>query len=73
FGGEVRLGYRIHGGKIGEPVRGGTVGGVVVGGAGEASLMNTVLGLGRHSALTPHLSAPTMIVTGLGVGGADSP
>jgi PmbA protein len=73
FGGEVRLGYRIHGGKIGEPVRGGTVGGVVVGGTGEASLLNTVLGLGRHSVLTPHLSAPTMIVTGLGVGGADGP
>ncbi|MCI4357217.1 MAG: metallopeptidase TldD-related protein [Thermoplasmata archaeon] len=73
FGGEVRLGYRIRGGKIGEPVRGGTVGGVVVGGVGESSLMNTVIGVGRHPVLAPHLSAPTMVVNGLGVGGAESP
>ena len=70
FGGEVRLGYRIHQGKIVEPVRGGTVGGVVVGGVGEPSLLNSVAGLGKRASLTPHLACPTMVVTGLAVGGA---
>ena len=71
FGGEVRLGYRIRGGKLAEPVRGGTVGGIVMGAAGDPSLLNSVVGLGRHRTTVPHLSAPTMVVSGLTVGAAD--
>ena len=71
FGGEIRIGYRIRGGKIAEPLRGGTVGGVVVGGAGERSVLNSVVALGRQSQLTAHLSCPALVVEKMGVGGAD--
>jgi predicted Zn-dependent protease len=71
FGGEIRIGYRIHHGKIAEPLRGGTVGGVVVGGEGEKSLLNSVLSLGKTADLTAHLSCPTLVVGNVSVGGAD--
>lgn len=71
FGGEIRIGYRIHHGKIGEPLRGGTVGGVVVGGQGERSLLNSVVALGKTAELTAHLSCPTFVVEKMSVGGAD--
>lgn len=71
FGGEIRIGYRIHHGKVGEPLRGGTVGGVVVAGSGERSLLNSVVALGKRSQLTAHLSTPTLVVEKMGVGGAD--
>ncbi|HEV8050045.1 MAG TPA: TldD/PmbA family protein, partial [Thermoplasmata archaeon] len=70
FGGEIRIGYRIHHGKIAEPLRGGTVGGVVVGGAGERSVLNSVVALGRPTQLTAHLSCPALVVEKMGVGGA---
>ncbi|MCI4370633.1 MAG: metallopeptidase TldD-related protein, partial [Thermoplasmata archaeon] len=71
FGGEIRIGYRIHHGKIAEPLRGGTVGGVVVSGQGEKSLLNSLLAAGKHPELTAHLSCPTLVVGQMSVGGAD--
>jgi predicted Zn-dependent protease len=71
FGGEIRIGYRIHNGKIGEPLRGGTVGGLVLAGTGERSLLNSVVALGKQVELVPHLSCPTMAVEKMGVGGAE--
>jgi predicted Zn-dependent protease len=71
FGGEIRIGYRIHHGKIAEPLRGGTVGGVVVAGVGERSLLNSVVALGKTAELTQHLSCPTLVVEKMSVGGAD--
>jgi PmbA protein len=71
FGGEIRIGYRIRHGKIAEPLRGGTVGGVVVSGAGEKSLLNSIVGLGKRPELTAHLSCPTLIVGNMSVGGSD--
>jgi predicted Zn-dependent protease len=71
YGGEIRIGYRIHRGKIAEPLRGGTIGGVVVAGTGERSLLNSVVALGKNATLTPHLSCPALVVEKMAVGGAD--
>jgi len=71
FGGEIRIGYRIRHGKIAEPLRGGTVGGVVIGGADDRSVLNSVVGLGRRTELTAHLACPALVVEKMGVGGAD--
>lgn len=69
FGGELRLGYRIHGGKIGAPLRGGTVGGLALAPEGTPSLFNSVVGLGRRSERAAHLDTPAIVSRGLTVGG----
>lgn len=71
YGGEIRIGYRIHRGKITEPLRGGTIGGLVVAGTGERSLLNSIVAMGSRAELMPHLSCPTLVVEKMGVGGAD--
>lgn len=70
YGGEIRLGYRIEGGKLKEPVRGGTVGGLVVGPPGTPSLLSGIIGLGSKPALVGALSVPHVLVEGVGVAGA---
>ncbi|HEV2166207.1 MAG TPA: metallopeptidase TldD-related protein, partial [Thermoplasmata archaeon] len=70
FGGEVRLGYVVERGKLTNPVRGGTVGGVVLGGPGEASMLQSVRSIGSHPSLVGRLSAPTISVGSLTVAGA---
>lgn len=72
FGGEIRAGYRIRGGKLAEPVRGGTVGGMVIAGPGEPSLLGSIQGIGRDVRLVGYLSCPTLWVDGLEVAGSSS-
>lgn len=64
FGGEIRLGYRIHQGRIGEPVRGGTIGGFTMGPAETPPLLASVAGLGSQAQLVGRLQAPTFLVKG---------
>jgi predicted Zn-dependent protease len=54
YGGEIRIGYRIHRGKVAEPVRGGTVGGLVLGPEGAPSLLANVRAIGKE----PHWAGP---------------
>ncbi len=70
FGGEVRIGYRIRGGKLAEPVRGGTVGGVVLAPPGTPSMLSSVAALGSKVELCDSLRSPTMLVKPLTVAGA---
>lgn len=70
FGGELRIGYRIRGGKLAEPVRGGTVGGVVVAPQGRSSLLASIEAIGSRPALVEGLYAPTVLVRPLSVAGA---
>ena len=69
FGGEVRIGYRIHGGKVAEPVRGGTVGGVVLAPPGQPSLLSRAETIGSRVELTDRLVAPPLLVRPLQVAG----
>ncbi len=62
FGGEVRLGYRIQGGRRGEPVRGGTVGGFALGPAETTPLLSGVRGVGSRAQLVNRLSSPPLWV-----------
>ncbi|HUI38503.1 MAG TPA: TldD/PmbA family protein [Thermoplasmata archaeon] len=71
FGGEVRIGYRIHRGRLAEPVRGGTVGGVVVGPESAPSLFGGIRGLGSTEALVGYLATPPIWSDGLTVAGAE--
>ena len=70
FGGEVRIGYRIRGGKIAEPVRGGTVGGLVVAPPGQASLLASLAAIGSKPVLSEGIQTPTLLVRPLTVAGA---
>jgi predicted Zn-dependent protease len=70
FGGEVRLGYLIRGGKLTTPVRGGTVGGVVLAGPDQPSMMRSIRAIGSAPSLVGQLSAPTISVGSLSVAGA---
>ncbi len=70
FGGEVRIGYRIRGGKIAEPVRGGTVGGVVLAPKGSPSLLANLEVVGSDTSLVESLVSPTVLVRPLVVAGA---
>jgi predicted Zn-dependent protease len=70
FGGELRIGYRIRGGKRAEPIRGGTVGGLVLGPPGKPTLLNSIRGLGTRPELNGQLRAPACVTTGLTVAGA---
>jgi predicted Zn-dependent protease len=73
FGGEIRIGYRIRGGKLAEPVRGGTVGGVVVDRAGGPSLLRNIAGRGSRTAMSGGLTSPTLLVRTLSVAGEERP
>jgi len=70
FGGEIRIGYRIHRGKLAEPVRGGTVGGVVLTAPGAPSLLASTEAIGSRPELADRLSSPPMLVRPLSVAGA---
>jgi predicted Zn-dependent protease len=69
FGGEIRAAYRIHGGKIGEPIRGGTVGGPVLGPTPEGTLVGGVRAIGSRSLLVGSFHAPPLLVERVGVAG----
>ena len=69
FGGEIRLGYRIRGGKKAEPIRGGTVGGFAMGPAETPPLLASVKALGSQGTLVGRLAAPTLLVEGFPIAG----
>jgi predicted Zn-dependent protease len=70
FGGEVRLAYRIHRGKLAEPLRGGTVGGAAFGPSETPPLLPSILAIGTHPTLVGHLKAPSLLVKGFPVAGS---
>ncbi|MHB8352014.1 MAG: TldD/PmbA family protein [Thermoplasmata archaeon] len=70
YGGEIRIGYRIRGGKLAEPLRGGTVGGRVVGPSGEASLLSGVTAIGSALRSSGNFMAPTLLSEKISVAGA---
>ncbi len=70
FGGEIRIGYRIRGGKLAEPVRGGTVGGTVLAPTGAPSLLADLQALGSTSTLSGQVASPTLVIRPLSVAGA---
>lgn len=70
FGGEIRIGYRVRGGKLGDPIRGGTVGGSVLAPGGGHSLLNDAVGIGAKPTLVESVLAPTMLVKSLTVAGS---
>jgi TldD protein len=70
FGGELRIGYRIKHGKLGEPLRGGTVGGTVLAPPGAPSLLADAAGLGSHATLNDSFRGPALLVRPLTVAGA---
>ncbi len=70
FGGEIRIGYRIRGGKIAEPLRGGTVGGAGLAPAGAASLLRNLAGIGSSSERSGTLVSPPLLARPLTVAGA---
>lgn len=72
FGGELRIGYRIRGGKLAEPVRGGTIGGVVIAPPGQPSLLANITSIGSRPSLFEGLYAPTLMVRPLTVAGASA-
>jgi predicted Zn-dependent protease len=69
FGGEIRVAYRIRGGRRAEPVRGGTVGGVVLAAPGTPSLLNSLHSVGRHPVLRGGLVAGPCLVEKMTVAG----
>lgn len=69
FGGELRIGYRIRGGKLAEPVRGGTVGGIVVAPPDQPSLLANLASIGSRPTLFEGLYTPTVLVRPLTVAG----
>ena len=72
FGGEIRIGYRIRGGKVAEPVRGGTVGGMVFTSPGNPSLLASTEAVGSHAELVDRLATPPLLVRPLSVAGANA-
>ena len=70
FGGEIRIGYRVRGGKIAEPVRGGTVGGTMFAAPGLPSLLASTVEIGNEPSLTGRLVSPAVLVRPLSVAGA---
>ncbi|MEM0129618.1 MAG: TldD/PmbA family protein [Thermoplasmata archaeon] len=70
FGGELRIGYRIHRGRLAEPLRGGTVGGLVFAAEpGTPSLLGSVRALGSRPERAGALVSPLLVTDGLTVGG----
>lgn len=70
FGGEIRLGYRIRGGRLAEPVRGGTVGGVVIAPPGSPSMLQNLSGIGSTPVLSEGVYGPSLLVKPLTVAGS---
>jgi predicted Zn-dependent protease len=70
FGGEIRIGYRIHRGKLAEPVRGGIVGGLVPTTEGSPSLLGGVIAVGSETRLVGGFRSPPLVVSGFPVAGA---
>jgi predicted Zn-dependent protease len=70
FGGEIRIGYRIRGGKRAEPVRGGIVGGTALGPPGAATLLSNIAGIGSQMTLSDEIASPTLLVRPLSVAGS---
>jgi predicted Zn-dependent protease len=70
FGGEIRIGYRIHRGKLSEPVRGGIVGGLVPTTEGSPSLLGGVTAVGSEARLVGGFRSPPLVVSGFPVAGA---
>jgi PmbA protein len=69
FGGEIRVGYRIEHGKLGEPIRGGIIGGLLFGGPGEPSLLRSVTSTGSRARTEGSLRAPSVVVDPMTVAG----
>lgn len=72
FGGEIRIGYRIRGGKLAEAVRGGTVGGLVLAQTGAPSMLVNSERIGRDVELHGRLAAPPILVRPLSVAGSST-
>jgi predicted Zn-dependent protease len=72
FGGEIRIGYRIHNGKLAEPIRGGTLGGLVLGPPKAASLLANVTAIGSMPVLSGRVRVPTLLVNPMTFGGEDA-
>ncbi len=69
FGGEIRIAYRIHGGRLAEPVRGGTIGGLVLAPSGTPSLMGNVTAIGSRPRLIGRFRSPAWLVAKTPVSG----
>ncbi len=69
FGGEIRVAYRIQGGKRAEPVRGGTVGGLVFAPSGSPSLLNSLKRVGKAQELAGALVTGPCLIENLTVAG----
>jgi TldD protein len=69
FGGELRIGYRIRGGKLAEPIRGGTIGGLVIAPAGTHSLLADIAAIGSEQTLCDQVASPPVLVRPLVVAG----
>lgn len=67
FGGEIRIGYRIHRGKLAEPIRGGTLGGLVFAPVETPSLLGRIRAAGARAQLVGRTLAPSVVVDGLTV------
>jgi predicted Zn-dependent protease len=72
FGGEIRIGYRIRGGKLAEPVRGGTIGGLLIAPEGKPSMFNDLEAGGSRAVLCGGIYAPALLVRSMTVSGDDS-
>ncbi len=72
FGGEIRLGYRIRGGKLAEPIRGGTVGGLLMAPNGGPSLFHDLEAAGSRPVLCGEVYTPALLVRSMTVAGAGS-
>jgi TldD protein len=72
FGGEIRIGYRIRGGKLAEPVRGGTVGGAVLTRDGRPSLLNGIRAMGSVARSSGDFVGPTLVLGNLVISGDQS-
>jgi predicted Zn-dependent protease len=69
FGGEIRIAYRIHRGRLTEPLRGGTVGGLTFAPPETPSLLGSVRALGSTPTLVGGVFSPSMVVDGLTLSG----
>ncbi len=69
FGGEIRVAYRIHRGKIAEPVRGGTLGGVVLAPEKQPSLLANARTIGGRSEVAGYLASPPWVIDRMSVAG----
>lgn len=69
YGGEIRIGYRVHRGKLAEPVRGGTVGSLLFGPKDTPTLLGAIRHIGSEPTLVGAFSSPTLAVADMPVAG----